>query len=668
MFRSIKTKIISTILGIFGLVIAIMMIVSGLQIKQKTEANVVAQTKIMIEEMSSSFQLFLGQYERSMNQMADLEMVKRFTDINNVTDPVKQQQLEKEFEQEFKKYTDSYKEASYIYIGYPNKRIKTYPFLEVEEDYDATVRPWYKASLKEPDKVQWSKPYVDAFTGEYVITASKAITKNGKVAGVLGVDIILKTLAESMQEKNLGFKGFPYVLDADGTAIVYPDKQGEDLTDYPFVAGMYGANKAEGVSRYTMDNEEKVSVYTTVPNLGWKIGAIYPEKEIYKIAAELRNLLIWLSAAGGLIAFVILFFMISKIIKPLHQLKQAMGQTAKGDLTVRAEIVSKDEIGELSSHFNSMVENVNGLISVISASVSEVRQSAESLNATSEETNAVSEQVAAAVSEIASGASRSAGDAETANVSSERLGRQISKINEKASDMTAIANRTDVINENGRQQIQQLKNSFDSWKDNLQAMASVIGQLDEKVKAIGGVMETITQISAQTNLLALNASIEAARAGDHGKGFAVVAEEVRKLAKQSAQSTEKVKATVEELQAGARQVSGQMQETRETFQHQETVVHDTGTAFREIAKLMEEMKLSIDTVYDEIQEVAKHKEEVAKTIQTMAATSEETAASCEEVSASTVEQLHTIQTVAESAEQLTNLSNELQSVTNQFKV
>ncbi|KMY55583.1 hypothetical protein AC623_17930 [Bacillus sp. FJAT-27231] len=668
MFKSIKTKIISTILVIFGLVVAVMMIVSGLQIKQKTEENVVAQTKIMIDEMSSSFQLFLGQYERGLNQMADSATVKRFTDLNSVTDPVQKQQLAKEFDQDFKKYTDTYQEASYIYIGYPDKSIKTYPFLKVADDYDATARPWYQASVKEPDKVQWSKPYVDAFTGEYVITASKAITKNGKAAGVLGVDIILKTLSESMQEKNLGFKGFPYVLDADGTAIVYPDKQGEDLTDYPFVADMYKANESEGVSRYTMNNTKKVSVYTTVPNLGWKIGAIYPEKEIYKVASELRNLLIWLSVAGGLIAFVILFFMISRIIKPLHHLKAVMDQTAAGDLTVRAEAASKDEIGELSHDFNSMIEKMRGLIAVISASVSEVRQSAESLNATSEETNAVSEQVAAAISEIASGASQSAGNAETASENSGRLGRQISKINKKASGMTAIAERTDKINENGRQQIQQLQNSFDNWKDNLQVMAGVIDQLDEKVKAIGGVMETITQISNQTNLLALNASIEAARAGEHGKGFAVVAEEVRKLAEQSAQSTEKVKATVEELQAGARQVSGQMQETRETFQHQEAVVHNTGTAFGEIAKLMEEMKYSIDEVYNEVQEVAKHKEEVARTIQIMAATSEETAASCEEVSASTAEQLHAIQAVAESAEQLTNLSNDLQSATNQFKV
>ncbi|WP_414826739.1 methyl-accepting chemotaxis protein [Bacillus badius] len=302
------------------------------------------------------------------------------------------------------------------------------------------------------------------------------------------------------------------------------------------------------------------------------------------------------------------------------------------------------------------------------SSVSDVRRSAESLSAVAEETNAVSEQVATAVNEIAAGAAKSAEDAEDVNENSERLGSQMQLIYEKSSMMAQTAVRADQMNASGREQMEKLKYSFDSWKQSLQSMAETISQLDGKVGAIGQVMEMITEVSAQTNLLALNASIEAARAGEHGKGFAVVAEEVRKLAEQSARATEQVKTTVGELQMGSQQVAKQMLETKDTFQSQEEVVHHTDVTFAELSKLMNELQQSIESVYTEVQEATAYKKEVSQTIQTMAATSEETAAACEEVDASTTEQLRAIQSVAQSAEQLADLGQQLQQSVNQFKI
>jgi len=148
------------------------------------------------------------------------------------------------------------------------------------------------------------------------------------------------------------------------------------------------------------------------------------------------------------------------------------------------------------------------------------------LSAVAEETNASSEEVAHAVSEIAFGASKSAEDAEIVTENAHLLGQQINEITTKASVMSDIATKAGAMNTNGQSQMTELKGSFNNWETNLQSMSTVIGTLEDKVKAIGGVMETITQISSQTNLLALNASIEAARAGEHGKGFAVVADEV----------------------------------------------------------------------------------------------------------------------------------------------
>ena len=74
-------------------------------------------------------------------------------------------------------------------------------------------------------------------------------------------------------------------------------------------------------------------------------------------------------------------------------------------------------------------------------------------------------------------------------------------------------------------------------------------------------MGVITQIAEQTNLLALNAAIEAARAGEHGRGFAVVAEEVRKLAKQSKESSEQIKELVSTILRETKQAVLSMDDT-----------------------------------------------------------------------------------------------------------
>lgn len=663
MFRSIKTKIIVTVMVFFLLGITIMTAISSTKVKNRTEENVINSSGAVINEMGFAIENYLGQYENGLAQLSTSSSITNFT----AEDSVEAGSLLKILNQELSSFLELYSDTLSVYYSNPDYHINM-PYSDLGPDYDSTTREWYSKAVAQPGKVQWSTPYIDKATDDFVITASIAINENGKLLGVVGLDLQLAALTEKISKSEVGYNGYPVIFDTEGTAIVHPTLHGENLMNLPFIAEMYKEGNEQGLIHYEYEGVSKANIYSTIPKFGWKIGAIYDEKNINALAIDLRNSMLIVAIVTLLVIFTALYLIISRTIKPIGTLKTLMDSVAQGDLTAHSDIKTTDEIGELGNNFNKMTDSMKDIITIITSSASNVRASSESLSAVVEETSASSEEVVYAVNEISHGASKSAEDAEIVAERADLLGQQINEITTKAAVMSDIATKAGELNTNGQGQMQQLKLSFDDWETNLQSMSEVILTLETKVKAIGGVMETITEISAQTNLLALNASIEAARAGEHGKGFAVVAGEVRKLAEQSARSTEEVKATVQELQAESRLVTEQMNETRENFHRQGSIVNDTEITFGKISTLMADMQDSIDTVYNEIQKVATHKDDVTETIQTMAATSQQTAAACEEVSASTEEQTRSIQFVSDAAETLTKLSEELSQAINRFKI
>ncbi|WP_404427487.1 methyl-accepting chemotaxis protein [Ureibacillus chungkukjangi] len=660
---SIKWRVLAIVLIIIVLGLGTLGTVSSLLITSKTEDNVIEQSKVVVNGLSDNISTFLSTYEKSILKLAASSDIQNFH-LNSSTYNDEADQL---YRFDLAEYLSIYDASSGIYFTDGEYTIIE-PHFEGINDLDIKSRPWYTNAIQNPDQFVWSSPYLDSVTGEYAITGSLAVKDGNTVIGVLGVDILLAELTDMLSSTDLGYEGYPVVLDSNGVAIVHPSQMGEDLSTDRFVQAMQVDDKSINNIKSTINNEESVIVYKKVPDLNWTVSAVYQVDNLHGLAKDIQQVIALIAVAIIAVTFIVLYLFITSVLKPINKLGVLMEEVSQGDLSVNIKVKSQDEIGKLAEHFNSMLSNMKNIITVVQDSSNNVEQRSHHLSALAEETSAASIEVSNAVNDIAIGATTSSENADIVTETTGQLGERINDMKVQTASLHDITIETDKLNIMGHEKMNNLLGSFTHSKHELMNMADAINGLEIKVGAIDTVMNTISEISAQTNLLALNASIEAARAGEHGKGFAVVADEVRKLAEQSAKATEQVKTTIQELQSESQQVTNRMTEMQNTFQNQGLVVEDTSSLFTNLSTLIENMESTFKNVISQIEGIVIYKDQVVQTIEEMSLTAQSTAAACEEVSASSDEQLTAIQSVAEASEELNNLSTELAIAISKFKI
>lgn len=661
---SLKSRLISMFLILITIPVISVGIISYTKSKNMLEQDLTSSSSALIEEVSNSLNEFFSKYEESINILQNDANVTGFLDYEeSITWMLKG----------FETYKNTYTDVSSIYIATIHGDLYQYPDAEISEGYEPRERPWYKDAIQ-TNSISWSEVYKGAFSGKDMITISAPVYNGTQLVGVIAADLELDNINKRITDITFGSEGYATLLDAKNNILSHRNK---DLIGKPLpvdeITEELNLGKKSGTVDYVYVDEsgkdkDKFAVYTTVDRLSWKVLATLYYSEIDEQASDVFYTIIPVCIIFTVVGIVFAWLFSVRITKPIRKMLVDMEAVKNGNLTVRTHIDRKDEIGVLAKSFDAMIDTIAELISNSKVVANEVIESANSLAATSQETSASSMEVARAVEEIAHGASEQASETERGANLVMGLDHSFNELINNGENMESVAGKVMDANTVGVEVVKELQHRTDLNDEASTRIGTAVVSLEEKSRAIGSILDTISSISEQTNLLALNASIEAARAGEHGRGFAVVAEEIRKLAEGSSQAADEIKGIVQDIQHESKNTVNIMEEFTQRSSEQSQSVAKVNESFDSISGYVMELSQRISSITLHVNSMNEEKNDIVSAIENISSVSEETAASSEEVSASTQQQIAAVEEVAGAAEKLNSLAEEMNNQINKFSV
>jgi methyl-accepting chemotaxis protein len=331
----------------------------------------------------------------------------------------------------------------------------------------------------------------------------------------------------------------------------------------------------------------------------------------------------------------------SSVIKPVEKARDLLVRISRErDLKLRVGHHAEDEIGELVTAFDSMMDELNSSFRNIQTRMQEVKGSVDTLTT-------VAQQVATSSSQQSSSTSSMAAAVEEMTVSVNTVSGSAEEARNIAQDAGEIANQGGSI-------IEQTVKEMGAIAETVGKASKVIESLGHESEQISSVVQVIKEVADQTNLLALNAAIEAARAGEQGRGFAVVADEVRKLAERTTQSTGDISGMVGKIQVSAKEAVAEMAQVVKQVESGHMLAQDAGER--------------IQTIREGAGNVVRVVTEISSALKEQSAASHDIARHVESVAQMTDENSAAANDAAGGAQNLGRLARDVDEIVEQFQV
>ncbi|KGE16397.1 methyl-accepting chemotaxis protein [Paenibacillus wynnii] len=369
-----------------------------------------------------------------------------------------------------------------------------------------------------------------------------------------------------------------------------------------------------------------------------------------------------------LLTLVIASLLIRSFLTPINRLQAAVRKISEGDLRQQINSPYNDELGQLSHHFDHMVEQVRDMLQQTQSVASSLAAYSETFQHSSSITAHTNLDIVRTIQEISVGADQQAGQTEQSASFIQELVREVQEITAYTGDMLETSHTANLNTRKGSAAVTALREVSEHSRDSVGKAYQALNKLAEQSKDISRITNSIMEISSQTNILSLNAAIEAARAGVYGKGFSVIADEVRQLSDQTKESSSHINDIINEWLVGMADFQSYMLDTRKNLEEQDHKVAETLSSFEAIDQSIEAISKQIGQIHVKVDSTQSMNAKLAESVHSVASIAEKTAAGVQEVNASSIQQDTAIRDIARQAVEINEISQKLFREINVFKI
>lgn len=658
---SIKTKILAAVSALVLILVLIMIIIS-----YTISKNIITDQSMQLLELSTKNQA--SRIEAWMTEKLNVfSTFKQDIETLDYTDAQLQSLLDSYYGRS-SDYPDGF------YIADTSGKVMQASGVDYKKTAD-TSSAWYNEALTRVNMafgdVHVNEAGTDVVSAGAILRDSKKAGGNAKAKNtrLLVVDVPIAHIQVIVDSFISMDDAQAILVDKDNMSIL--SKSDDTLTgrlsDGTGFLGTIG-NRISQQNYTAMTLDGNIVDFREITGTNWVLVSYVPESAVFSELASLRTTMIVVAVVVLAVILVLMERMIHFMIKPIRSLTDSIVTMASGDFTVDIKTKGNDEITLMGHSMKEFTAAIRSMINDISNISETLKGQAESSTSVSgglyeaslkqskniDELNGTVDQLSASVQEIAESATA--------------LAVVVSDTRDSSNNAEDKMNVTVEVAEAGKNDMQKVGEAMGLIEQSINGLQESIDKVGAASQEINKIVGMIGEIADETNLLALNASIEAARAGDAGKGFAVVATEIGSLATNSNQSVQKIQTLINEVTSLVGETVDKAKDSVDEINTSSRLVHQAVATF--------------DTIYDNIvdanrvvNDMAANMLKVADVSTNVASITEEQAASAELISrnagniASESKNItDDSEKVAETARKLADTSEKLMTQINSFRV